>query len=498
MPVRELLDAYNEYVFNDIPTYLIRTNDMKLVTREVVRSAIQPQLEKLTEADIIAQRTAIGCDPWKNWREDLIPVIQAHLKYAILSHRWLNTGEPLFDDVSHWKWWLRNWGQGYNKLLVFCQKAREYGCEYAWSDTCCINKSSSSELEEAIRSMYRWYSRAEVCITYLGASSALEDFPSEPWFTRGWTLQELLAPPKMKFFGKNWKPILPRAPLESNDKDHEELLDAIHQVTMIPKHQIVAYHPRCTTVWEKMLWASRRRTTRKEDMAYCLIGILDITMPIAYGEGDWAFHRLMEVIIQRSDELEIFAWTGPPSPYSLSFPRSPACYKVLDYQVADQLELVKSQSVQVYPEWVRGIGDESFITTKHGLEIELVMIDLRMVTPFRLEDGGEMEKMYGEKEVTLSFKTSPLAADEGVTVLTDIAQFYLHPRWALGIVNYGRTVKEEGRLCAGKNYLCFLLGCWPDLPVERWAKFRTNNLLIFSCKRDVVLPLKKVCLQHSN
>ncbi|KAF9236122.1 hypothetical protein BU15DRAFT_50492, partial [Melanogaster broomeanus] len=205
-------------------------------------------------------------------------------------------------------------GPGFQKLLRFCEKAKsDYGCVYVWSDTCCIDKTSSAELEEAIRSMFRWYRNAEVCIVYLAESYTMEDFDSEPWFTRGWTLQELLAPLVVRFYNKDWEPLCPHWLKSSNDKQNTEMQDAIERVTRIPRKELEQFRPGCGRVYEKMVWASKRQTTRVEDIAYSLIGIFDVSMPIAYGEGMWAFYRLTEVIAQRSSDRGFFAWSGSPS-----------------------------------------------------------------------------------------------------------------------------------------------------------------------------------------
>lgn len=230
-------------------------------------------------------------------------------------------------------------GPGYDKLVCFCDKAKEYGCEYVWSDTCCINKESSSELEEAIRSMYRWYRDAFVCIVYLAKSSSVKDFAREPWFTRGWTLQELLAPERLRMYGKDWNPVCPK--LEEvgggdefpfpNDKLSEFMLNSISKATHIAVVNIRNFHSRSPHIMvsTKMKWASKRKTTRIEDVAYSLLGIFDIMMPIAYGEGDRAFHRLLETIAQRSGDPSFFAWSGPSSRYSMALPASPASYQAI-------------------------------------------------------------------------------------------------------------------------------------------------------------------------
>ncbi|KIJ63024.1 hypothetical protein HYDPIDRAFT_92997, partial [Hydnomerulius pinastri MD-312] len=233
-------------------------------------------------------------------------LVQSVLKYAILSHRWLRDGEPTFQDMT--KGEILS-SQGFHKLQKFCEKAKAHGCLLAWSDTCCIDKTSSTELDEAIRSMFRWYRNSHVCVVYLAQSSKIGDLQKEEWFERGWTLQELLAPRSLKFYGQNWTPL--GADALSNDKEDEKLLRAVCTVTHIPIDDLRDFVPGMTMVREKMIWASKRRTTRAEDIAYSLIGIFDVNLSVAYGEGDWAFHRLMEVIIHSSDEWGIFAWAGP-------------------------------------------------------------------------------------------------------------------------------------------------------------------------------------------
>jgi len=500
MPIQQLLGAFENYVSNNIPIHLLdvrniqvtsNISDLTLLTREHVRKISLPKIEVLEEADILAEWALLGLEEWEDWREcDLTPLIRGHIKYAIFSHRWSSTGEPSFTDISQ-----RNdtfgTGDGWMKLLHFCKKAKEHGCDYAWSDTCCINKTSSAELEEAIRSMYRWYSNAEVCIAYLEGSSSVKDFGMEPWFTRGWTLQELLAPRKIKFYGKGWDLILSQMSLESNDKEQHDLSNAIEQVTRIPQYQLVNFRPGCYRVWEKLLWASRRTTTRREDMAYCLVGMLNISMPIAYGEGDWAFHRLMEAILQRCNEPEIFAWIGQPSPYSLVLPSSPACYeRIWDLQTASELRLQPSQDWQVLPAWNSNIGDRTLMLTIHGLEIELLIAEVEMVA---VDD----KISHGDTWLTLRLDwnlSGSASAGETIRVHTDIRRLYLEPVWVLGVINYEKTSAGRGQLRTGVSYLCFLLGS-PYNPT-RWTKFYTRNPLILQCEHEVEVPLRKVCLQH--
>ncbi|KIJ64855.1 hypothetical protein HYDPIDRAFT_89820, partial [Hydnomerulius pinastri MD-312] len=193
---------------------------------------------------------------------------------------------------------------GLEKLVMFGELSLQRGCKYAWLDTACIDKTSSAELEESIRSMYSWYRNSAFCVIHLGDTSGLHDIRSDPWFTRGWTLQELLAPKVVKFFDRKWRPMSSN----ENDKTPSPLLDAVSAATDIPEVQLLDFAPGSQGVRNIMLWASRRRTTRVEDVAYSLIGLFDVSLSIAYGEGWRAFYRLQEELIRKSSDMGLFAW----------------------------------------------------------------------------------------------------------------------------------------------------------------------------------------------
>lgn len=191
---------------------------------------------------------------------------------------------------------------GYSKIKECCAQAFQNRWQYAWIDTCCIDKSSSAELSEAINSMFRWYQNAEVCYVFLPDVLCMQgqldgditQFEKSKWFTRGWTLQELLAPFELIFFDRNWKLIGTRA----------DLSESIKRVTGIP---IRSWWNACVAA--KMSWASKRETTRVEDIAYCLMGLFGVNMPTLYGEGHNAFNRLQLEILRKSNDESLFAWT---------------------------------------------------------------------------------------------------------------------------------------------------------------------------------------------
>ncbi|RSL60730.1 hypothetical protein CEP54_006582 [Fusarium duplospermum] len=228
-------------------------------------------------------------------RVELELFIDEILLYAILSHTW-EQEEVMFQDMEQGQ---AKDKKGYAKINNCCSIARDNGYKYIWIDTCCIDKASSAELTEAINSMYRYYQEAEVCYSFLSDISWPSDFTQSRWFTRGWTLQELIAPTSMVFFNKDWQHLGTKASLGRQISEHTGVPQAILSG---------AENLESASIAQRMSWAADRKTTRLEDRAYSLMGIFDINMPLLYGEGHKAFIRLQEEILRVSDDHSIFAW----------------------------------------------------------------------------------------------------------------------------------------------------------------------------------------------
>ncbi len=197
--------------------------------------------------------------------------------------------------------------KGWIKIAGCCNEAAKFGLSYVWIDTCCIFKDDSNELSEAINSMFTWYRDAELCFAYLSDASAIEDaFGNQThsrWFSRGWTLQELVAPSKLIFYQRDWVPLGARS----------YLADRIEGVTNIPQdvpeNGISEESSGSFSIATKMSWAAHRETTRPEDRAYSLMGLFSVNMPTLYGEGEQsAFFRLQTEIFTASGDHSIFAW----------------------------------------------------------------------------------------------------------------------------------------------------------------------------------------------
>ena len=235
-----------------------------------------------------------------------------------------------------------------SKIRRCCEIAESDGYHWIWIDSCCIDKTSSTELSEAISSMFNWYAFAEVCYVHLegvkdgdNPEDEDSDFQCARWHSRGWTLQELLAPTFSVFFSEGWQKIGTkydlRIPLSKCTGIGEEYLTYKEDFRV---HASIA---------RRMTWAEKRKTTRVEDEAYCLLGLFDVNMPTLYGEGRHAFQRLQAELAKHSTDATLFAWGrchfsndndwepaslprnlrahGPDCPYIYLFAPSPSAFK---------------------------------------------------------------------------------------------------------------------------------------------------------------------------
>ncbi|KAH7092508.1 heterokaryon incompatibility protein-domain-containing protein [Paraphoma chrysanthemicola] len=226
--------------------------------------------------------------------------------YAILSHRW-NTEEITFADLSNApilhpqsKVRMKN---GFAKIQGACKLARNDGYAWIWIDSCCIDKSSSAELQEAINSMWRYYAESNICYVYLADVSDSEAgwgpmFAKSEWFTRGWTLQELIAPTSVEFFAQNWAAI---------GTKFERYIQIAEITSIDPDALMRVQDIDLFSTAERLSWASHRNVTREEDEAYALLGLFDINMPLLYGEGrEQAFVRFQKAIYNATADHSIF------------------------------------------------------------------------------------------------------------------------------------------------------------------------------------------------
>jgi hypothetical protein len=250
--------------------------------------------------------------------KDLVDNIPA---YAILSHTWGDDDQEVtFENLTE------GTGQskaGYQKIRFCGEQAAQDGLRYFWVDTCCIKKSDAVELQNSINSMFKWYKNAMKCYVYLSDVSLPDDivendstadfesvFQQAKWLTRGWTLQELLAPSSVEFFSADHKRL----------GDTMTLEHLIHKITDIPVNALREYDSTKFSINERESWIAKRQTRYKEDMAYSLLGMSGIFLPLLYGEGqENAFRRLREEVNKRSagNQYDGTANVSPPPDVSL-------------------------------------------------------------------------------------------------------------------------------------------------------------------------------------
>lgn len=244
-----------------------------------------------------------------------------YVSYAILSHVWLARGddgpsEVVMSDLLDWKSCTMRKPLGAAKILGACKAVSAWSMQrrvwqpeepeitHIWIDSCCIDQTNPAELSMSINSMYRWYQEATVCLVYLYDIYRPERGPVElsqsRWFTRGWTLQELIAPYIVEFYDAKWQPMGTKASLR----------DSLSTITNIDTAVLTqpgdVHH---VSVAQRMSWAAKRVTTVEEDGAYSLLGLFGVQMAPLYGEGQRsAYRRLQEEILKYSDDHSIFAW----------------------------------------------------------------------------------------------------------------------------------------------------------------------------------------------
>lgn len=228
-------------------------------------------------------------------------------RYAILSHTW-GDEECSLRDMSLPE---VNQKAGFKKIKFCCEQAVKDGLQWAWVDTCCIDKTSTAELSEAINSMFRWYRQSAVCYVYLADVQHTDgqELARSRWLTRGWTLQELIAPREIRFYDQSWCFI--------GLKSERSIQECLTRATGIEASILLGGQLEYVPIARKMSWAANRSTTRVEDAAYCLLGLFDVNMPLLYGEGKKAFIRLQQEIMKVTDDHSLFLWGLEAQPLTL-------------------------------------------------------------------------------------------------------------------------------------------------------------------------------------
>jgi hypothetical protein len=270
------------------------------------------------------------------------------------------------------------------------------------------------------------------------------------WFRRGWTLTELLAPRRMKFYGAGWKAL--NNDYVENDKADRSFLALLSKATGIPVDDLRSYWPGPDRVREKLRWASGRNTYRMEDRAYSLMALFDVRISLAYGEREGAFTRLMLAIIPRCGECDVFAWAGPPSFTNPAIPLSPESY--------GEERLVRNLSPDAH--YYRLCGDRTLTSDADCLRLSVVTVEVALPARVARYTPKALSHHASISEVTL-LQPQDLSTDRDPDV-----------QMAIGVIDYGWTNRpDEGVLLRGVEYFGFLLqkssrlAGWYKVPTEK-------------------------------
>ena len=247
--------------------------------------------------------------------------VRFYFRYVMLSHRW-EDNEPLFQQVVKEVVYKLKYSRTHEKLKRFCEIVRDAGFTWAWSDTCCVDKSDHFVLQEALVAMFEWYQRSASVIVFLRgvrSSSQRGALMRSIWNTRAWTLQEYIAAKVIHFYTEDWTPYLNLELM--NHKLAQEVISEMEEATRVPAQRLMALRPGLSGIREKLSLASTRETTLVEDAAYSLLGIFSVTgLPAIYGEGDGSLGRLLAHVITDSGDVSILAWTGESGSFNSCLP----------------------------------------------------------------------------------------------------------------------------------------------------------------------------------
>ncbi|KAF8127572.1 hypothetical protein EV363DRAFT_1343658 [Boletus edulis] len=247
--------------------------------------------------------------------------VRQYFRYAMFSHKW-EMNEPLFQQVIPISVYELDEFPTHDKLQTFCKIVRDARLNWAWSDTCCIEKSNHIVLQEALVAMFEWYRGCAMVIVFLRgvrSSSQLGALVNSIWNTRAWTLQEYIAAKLVHFYTEDWTLYLN---LElPNHKESPEVISEMERVTRVTAEQLTALGPGSTSIREKLRLASTRETTVLEDAAYSLFGIFSVkSLPVIYGEREAALGRLLAYVLNVSRDVSILAWTGKSGRFNSCLP----------------------------------------------------------------------------------------------------------------------------------------------------------------------------------
>ncbi|KAG2354961.1 WD40-repeat-containing domain protein [Suillus spraguei] len=361
------------------PLRLINTYTGRLCNRDAQNDAFigSTQYKELLYSSVIHA-------PLKT--ELIREAVEKYFGWVMLSHRW-ERKEPLLHDIRGKNIYDLDPAGTIVKLQKFCKVACDAGHRWAWSDTCCIDQNNNVELGESVNSMFIWYRYSALTIVYLSdvpPSSESGALANSIWNTRGWTVQEFLAPKIVLFYQADWTLYLDDR--SCNHKESDSILEELKHSTGINTQALIDFRPGTRDVLEKLRWASNRDTTREQDIAYSLFGIFGIHLPVIYGEKRQnALGRLLQYIIAQSGDVTALDWVGQSSDFNSCLPADISSYKALPYTLSSLSEHEMQISVSALRNNMVNLSVPRFADTR--LQLPCIVFLLTEVRQRHGEDG---------------------------------------------------------------------------------------------------------------
>ncbi|KAG2053416.1 WD40 repeat-like protein [Suillus hirtellus] len=322
----EIEDAIRQAIhvqLENAPLRLINTSTGRLCDRDAQINAF---MESTEHKELLHSLMMHAPDQTESIKE----AVAKYFSWVMLSHRW-ERKEPLLHDIQGNNVYNLDPVGTIVKLQKFCKVAHNAGHRWAWSDTCCIDQNNNVEVQQSVNTMFVWYHYSALTIVYLSdvpPSSKSGALANSTWNTRGWTVQEFLAPKVVLFYQADWTLYLDHR--SRNHKESVSIMQELENATGINAWALVDFHPGTRDAREKLRWASNRDTTREEDIAYSLFGIFDVNLPVIYGEKrQKALGRLLQEIIAHSGDITALDWVGQSSSFNSCLPAEISSYKAL-------------------------------------------------------------------------------------------------------------------------------------------------------------------------
>ena len=407
-----------EETVSHIPRVLIDTTTGRLYDKTKQAAAF----EELPIYDELRSSMTTRLD-----RARIRKAVKEFYRYVMFSHRW-QRNEPTFQQVQKISIYKLPASPAYSKLKNFCTLVRTLSFHWAWSDTCCVNQLDRGVQQESLVAMFRWYRGASLTIVHLlGVLSESQVFgclQRSIWNTRGWTYQEYIASEVVQFYTEDWKPYLGLDTF--NHKESSIILSEMEQAMNFSTEELATLQPGLEKAREKLYLASKRQTTREEDIAYSLFGIFNVAIPVIYGEGNQAIGRLLEYILTRSDDVTLLAWTGSSGTQHSYLPADLTVYnQIMPPHVPPPVETAEMDGIVT--SLCSSMPDLSLTVALYERLYDLPPLSLvagRLRLPgivFPLADLVPLSESESESDLPVYRATTPMLGDVEIKTTNDLS-----------------------------------------------------------------------------